>query len=49
MIEPTRVFLLRHGETTWNVERRIQGHLDAPLNDQGRWQAQQPESCRDVE
>lgn len=40
MFEPTRVFLLRHGETTWNVERRIQGHLDAPLNDHGRWQAQ---------
>lgn len=41
MFEPTRVFLLRHGETTWNVERRIQGHMDAPLNDHGRWQAQQ--------
>lgn len=41
MIEPTRVLLLRHGETAWNVERRIQGHLDAALNDRGRWQAHQ--------
>ena len=39
MIEPTRILLLRHGETAWNVERRIQGHLDAPLNQHGRWQA----------
>ena len=41
MIEPTRVLLLRHGETAWNVDRRIQGHLDPPLNERGRWQAQQ--------
>jgi 2,3-bisphosphoglycerate-dependent phosphoglycerate mutase len=41
MIEPTRVFLLRHGETAWNVERRLQGHLDVALNDVGRWQAAQ--------
>ena len=39
--EPTRVFVLRHGETDWNVGLRIQGHLDAPLNDRGRWQAEQ--------
>lgn len=38
--EPTRVVLLRHGETAWNVEQRIQGHLDIPLNDTGRWQAE---------
>ncbi|MDP1900263.1 MAG: histidine phosphatase family protein [Rubrivivax sp.] len=36
---PTRVFVLRHGETAWNVERRIQGQLDVPLNERGRWQA----------
>ncbi len=41
MIEPTRVLLLRHGETAWNVERRIQGHRDAALNEHGRWQARQ--------
>jgi probable phosphoglycerate mutase len=33
------IFFLRHGQTAWNAERRIQGHLDAPLNDTGRRQA----------
>ncbi len=37
----TRVFALRHGETAWNVDTRIQGQLDVPLNDTGRWQARQ--------
>jgi 2,3-bisphosphoglycerate-dependent phosphoglycerate mutase len=40
MIEPTRIFLVRHGETAWNVEQRIQGHQDIALNDTGRWQAE---------
>lgn len=31
--------LIRHGETSWNVERRLQGHLDVPLNEAGRRQA----------
>ena len=35
--EATRVFALRHGETAWNRELRIQGQLDIPLNDTGRW------------
>ncbi|WP_119156948.1 histidine phosphatase family protein [Caldimonas tepidiphila] len=37
--EVTRVIAIRHGETAWNVDTRIQGHLDIPLNDTGRWQA----------
>lgn len=35
----TRVLVIRHGETAWNRESRIQGHIDIPLNDKGRWQA----------
>jgi len=38
--EVTRVLAVRHGETAWNVENRIQGQLDVPLNERGRWQAQ---------
>jgi probable phosphoglycerate mutase len=36
----TRIVAIRHGETAWNVETRIQGQLDVGLNDRGRWQAQ---------
>ncbi len=35
------MWLLRHGQTAWNAEQRIQGHLDIALDDTGRWQAQQ--------
>jgi len=37
----TRVLAIRHGETAWNVDARIQGHLDIALNDTGRRQAMQ--------
>ncbi|MEO8278433.1 MAG: histidine phosphatase family protein [Ideonella sp.] len=40
MHRSTRVLAIRHGETAWNVETRIQGQLDIGLNDIGRWQAQ---------
>ena len=39
MQEPTRIIAVRHGETAWNVDTRIQGHLDIPLSANGRWQA----------
>jgi probable phosphoglycerate mutase len=35
----TRALLIRHGETEWNREARIQGQLDVPLNEAGRAQA----------
>jgi probable phosphoglycerate mutase len=38
-LEATRILAIRHGETAWNVDTRIQGHIDIPLNDNGRWQA----------
>jgi probable phosphoglycerate mutase len=37
--EITRVIAIRHGETAWNVDTRIQGQLDVGLNSTGRWQA----------
>jgi 2,3-bisphosphoglycerate-dependent phosphoglycerate mutase len=40
MIDSTlKLWLVRHGETTWNSERRAQGHLDVPLSSLGRDQA----------
>lgn len=35
----TRLLAIRHGETAWNVDARIQGHIDIELNGQGRQQA----------
>jgi len=35
----TTLLLIRHGETAWNAESRIQGQLDVPLSNAGFWQA----------
>ena len=37
----TTLLLVRHGETDWNADGRLQGHTDRPLSDYGRHQAQQ--------
>lgn len=35
----TEFIVVRHGETAWNAQSRIQGHLDSPLNEEGLAQA----------
>ena len=42
-MDATRIIAIRHGETAWNVDSRLQGHLDIPLNDVGLWQ--NPPGC----
>lgn len=37
---PERLFLARHGQTTWNQEHRLQGQLDSPLTADGVRQAE---------
>ena len=37
--DATRVVAVRHGETAWNADTRLQGQLDIPLNETGRCQA----------
>lgn len=34
------LYLIRHGQTDWNLQRKLQGHSNIPLNDLGRSQAQ---------
>lgn len=34
-----RVFVVRHGQTNWNIQKILQGHQDIPLNEEGHIQA----------
>ena len=40
-VPPTRVLLVRHGQSEWNAEGRWQGQADPPLTDLGRLQARE--------
>jgi len=41
MTKKTQLHLVRHGETVWNQEHRMQGHQDSPLSQKGVLQARQ--------
>jgi 2,3-bisphosphoglycerate-dependent phosphoglycerate mutase len=38
--EATRILAIRHGQTAWNADARIQGHTDIGLDAVGQWQAE---------
>lgn len=40
-MQATQIIAIRHGETDWNVDARLQGHKDIALNKMGLWQAAQ--------
>jgi probable phosphoglycerate mutase len=40
MLGLPRILFVRHGETNWNVEGRLQGQTDIPLNALGRYQSE---------
>lgn len=41
------LYIMRHGKTDWNAQRRLQGRTDIPLNDEGRQMARQAAAeCR---
>src|SRR5439155_5717036 len=41
ILAPSRLILVRHGESTWNAARRMQGQMDPPLSERGAAQARE--------
>lgn len=37
----TTFYIVRHGQTEWNVLHKIQGHLDSALTEQGKQEVKQ--------
>ncbi|MEZ9127008.1 histidine phosphatase family protein [Vibrio splendidus] len=37
----TKIFLVRHGQTEWNTQERLQGHRNSPLTALGKAQVEQ--------
>ncbi|MCG6893261.1 MAG: histidine phosphatase family protein [Desulfobacteraceae bacterium] len=49
-IRQTTLMAVRHGETTWNIQDRVQGHGDSPLTETGRQQIRElARRLRDVD
>jgi probable phosphoglycerate mutase len=40
MGQATRILAIRHGQTAWNADARVQGHTDIELDAVGHWQAE---------
>ena len=42
------LYVVRHGETIWNVEKKVQGTTDIPLTDKGREEAKSPAAAKNA-
>ncbi len=44
------LYIIRHGKTDWNVDHKLQGRTDIPLNDEGRLMAENAaKECADID